>query len=357
MTTHTAPAISVVMAAYNGAGLIEDTIASVLAQTCADFEVIVCDDASTDDTLQRLRAMADPRLVVIAAPVNGGPVVARNLAFAQARGRYIVGLDQDDLCHPHRFATQLAYLETHPDTVLVASAVDLIEAGTVRPPRAPLHTAPALIDWRLQLGNPLVWSSVMLRAEAARSLDVFERTDRRYAEDFDLYHRLAAHGTLARIDQPLVTYRIHPGGASQRYTRMMEDSATAVLVEAHGALFGPAAHDAARLVLIHFTAGVPVPDQPTLLRLNQVLGTLHDRFMATRSVSAADCALIMDEYARLWWRMADASVRAGALTLDAAAAACPAGLRPHHPAPARAASSAAIGAWRALRLRWRASAQ
>jgi hypothetical protein len=359
MTTHTAPAISVVMAAYNGAGLIEDTIASVLAQTCADFEVIVCDDASTDDTLQRLRAIADPRVVVIAAPVNGGPVVARNLAFAQARGRYIVGLDQDDLCHPHRFATQLAYLEAHPEVVLVASAVDLIEAGTVRPPRAPLHTAPALIDWRLQLGNPLVWSSVMLRADAARSLDVFERTDRRYAEDFDLYHRIAAHGTLARIDQPLVTYRIHPGGASQRYTRMMEDSATAVLAQAHAALFGSpeAAQAAARLVLIHFTAGVPVPDQATLRRLNQVLGLLHDRFMATRRVSAADQALIMQEYARLWWRMADASVRAGALSLDAAAAACPAGLRPRHPAPARAASSAAIGAWRALRSRWRASAQ
>ena len=87
MTATPVPLISVVMAAYNGAGLIEDTIASVLAQDCPDFELVVVDDASTDDTLARLQALADPRIRVIAAPVNGGPVVARNIAFAAARGR------------------------------------------------------------------------------------------------------------------------------------------------------------------------------------------------------------------------------------------------------------------------------
>jgi len=356
MTASGAPAISVVMAAYNGAGLIEDTIASVLVQGFADFELIVVDDASTDDTLARLRAIDDPRLVVIAAETNGGPVVARNRAFAAARGGYIVGLDQDDLCHPDRFATQIAYLESHPDTVLVASAVDLLENGAIRLPRAPLRTSPALIDWRLQFGNPLVWSSVMFRADAARRLDVFERVDRRYAEDFDLYHRLAALGGLARIDRPLVTYRMHPGGASQRYRQAMDASAAAVLAEPYAALFGDEADDAARLVLSHFAGALPVPDRATLARLDAMLGAVHDRFCAARKLSSADRTLIMDEYARLWWRMADASVRSGALSLDTVTAACPQGLRSRHPSSRRAMSSAVVGGVRSLFSRWKAFA-
>jgi hypothetical protein len=67
--------------------------------------------------------------------------------------------------------------------------------------------------------------------------------------------------------------------------------------------------------------------------------------------------LIVAEYSRMWWRMADASVRSGAITLDAATATCPAGLRPRHPLPRRAFSSAAIGTARALFSRWKALAQ
>jgi hypothetical protein len=357
MNRPVAPLISVVMAAYNGAGWIEQTIASVLAQDCADFELIVVDDASSDDTLARLRAFSDRRLRVYAAQVNAGPVVARNMAFAAARGRYIVGLDQDDLCHPDRFSTQVAWLEANPGAVLVASAVNLIEGGTVTLPRAPLRTTPALIDWRLQFGNPLVWSSVMIRAAALRRLDVFERVDRRYAEDFDLYHRLAPLGTLARIDRPLVTYRIHPGGASRRYTAAMDDSATQVLAQAHGALFGAEAAAAARLALVHFTGGAAVPDLATLERVTAVVGRIHDRFCARHRLSPADRALIVAEYARMWWRMADAGVRSGAITPGGASAACPSGLRPRHPQPRRALSSAMIGTARSVLSRWKALAR
>jgi glycosyltransferase involved in cell wall biosynthesis len=351
------PLISVVMAAYNGGALIEETVASVLAQDLPDFELIVVDDASTDDTLARLRALTDPRIRVIAAPVNGGPVVARNMAFAVARGRYIVGLDQDDLCHRTRFSTQVAWLEAHPEAVLVASAVELLESGSVRSPLSPLRTTPALIDWRLQFGNPLVWSSVMIRADALRRLAVFERPQCLYAEDFDLYHRLSAHGTLARIDQPLLTYRIHPGGASRRYTETMDNSATRVLAETYTGLFGADAQAAARLAVVHFTGGVALPDAAALDRLTRVVGTVHDRFCATRRLSGLDRALIAGEYSRMWWRVADASVRSGAIAPGVARSACPGGLRTRHLSARRAASSAVIGAGRALFSRWKALPQ
>lgn len=349
----TAPAISVVMAAYNGGALVEETIASVLAQTFADFELVVVDDCSTDDTLARLRAITDPRVNVIAAPANGGPVVARNLAFAQAQGAMIVGLDQDDLCHPTRFAAQHAYLEAHPEVVLVASAVDLLQGGTIHPPRAPLITSPAAIDWHMQFGNPLVWSSVMFRGAAARSLAVFERTDRLYAEDFDLYHRLADLGAIARIDAPLATYRIHPGGASKRYTARMEQSAAAVLAHCHGELLGEDAAEASELVLRHFASGNPVDSVDGLQRICALVETIHAHVLATRRHDPADLVLIMANYARLWWRLADACVRSGALGLAQVAQVCPKGLERTRPSRMRTASSALIGTGRALASRLR----
>ena len=111
-----APAVSVVMAVYNGAALLPETLASLRAQTFTDWELVAFDDCSKDDSIAVLRAFGDPRIRVIAAAENGGPVVARNRAFAEARGRYVAGLDQDDISLPERFAKQVAFLDTHPDT-------------------------------------------------------------------------------------------------------------------------------------------------------------------------------------------------------------------------------------------------
>ncbi|MDE2302900.1 MAG: glycosyltransferase [Sphingomonadales bacterium] len=346
-----APAISVLVPAYDGAALIGETIASVLAQSDPDFEVIVVDDCSRDDTLARLRAIGDRRLRVIAAERNGGPVAARNRAFAEARGRYIAGLDQDDLCHPQRFAAQRAFLDAHPEVVLVASQVDYREGSTVLPPREPHRSAPALIDWQLHFGNPLVWSSVMFRAAPARALGTFEREERLYAEDFDFYHRLGALGAIARIDQPLLTYRIHEGGASKHSAARMIASATAVLAERYQPVFGIEADDAARLVVGHFASGNPVPDAAVLARLAGTVARVHEHFLATRPPDAAALALIMGEYSRRWWQVATASVRAGRVPLPLALGARPSGVALSDAGVVRAATSAVLGHCRAMKRR------
>ena len=350
-----APTISVIMPAYNGSAMIGETLASVFAQSFTDFEVIVVDDLSKDDTLAVLATIADPRLRVIASPVNGGPVVARSHAFSHARGRYIVGLDQDDLCHPDRFATQLSYLEAHPEVVLVASAADFLEAGVISPPRDPLHTSPVLIDWLLQVSNPIVWSSVMFRADAARGWSPFQRLERQMAEDFDLYHRLAQHGVIARIDTPLVTYRIHPGGASKVFTDRMVESASRVLAGPYERIFGAEAQDAARLVMRHFASGNPVSDAASLARLAGIVARVHEDFLATRRPDAGAQEAIMAEYARAWWRVAQASVRSGQLSLPSAVSARPEGLALTPRAVVRTGTSAVIGTYRAMTSRRRSA--
>src|SRR5205085_1624302 len=126
------PEISVVIPAYNAGRTISAALASVFAQTYRDFEVIVVDDGSTDDTPERVDEWAD-RLVSIRQP-NGGPGRARNEAIARARGRLVAFLDADDVWLPRKLERQVAYFQRFPTTGLLhtATLVNRAPAQTVR---------------------------------------------------------------------------------------------------------------------------------------------------------------------------------------------------------------------------------
>lgn len=317
-----APTVSVVMAAYNGARLIGATLDSLSRQTMRDWEAIVVDDASTDDTRVAVASHRDPRIHLIALSRNGGPVRARNRAVAVARGRYIAALDQDDLCHPDRLARQVAYLDADPRVALLGTAATVLDdAGTRAPARHAATTSPALLGWLLRIGNPLVWSSVMLRGEAARALHPFTRPEILYAEDFDLYHRVAPFGMVARLDAPLLTYRSHAGGASQRYEERMLASATRVLAADHRATFGDGAGASAGLVVRHVMHGAPVADRAALARLGAMIAALKADHLARQPVGNADRRLIEWETGRRWAEVVRIALAAGTIGMADALAA------------------------------------
>ena len=342
-----APAVSVIMAAYKGAALIGETIASLQAQSFTDWELIVVDDCSPDDTVAVVEAIDDPRIHLIRSETNGGPVVARNRAFAEARGHYIAALDQDDICLPDRLARQVAHLDAHPDTVLVSTAADFLIDGRVTPGNWPRPLNPALIDWLMLVQNPIVWSSVMFRAEAARRLDPFERPAMRYVEDFDLYHRLRQFGRIDQVDDALVQYRCHAGGASNMFTATMYAHAEALLAERHAARMGPDDPKIAPLVVRYCMAREPIPDGATLRQLFAGIAVLRQDF-EKRGNSAA-MPLVDREISRLWWRICRAGVRSGTLPLHHALAARPAGVAMGEGQAADMMVSQLIGGVRALR--------
>jgi glycosyltransferase involved in cell wall biosynthesis len=311
----TDPTVSVVIPAYNGAALIEETLASLSAQTLPDWEAIVVDDVSSDATRAVVAAWPDARVRLLCNEVNAGPVHTRNRGVAAARGRYVAGLDQDDLCLPERLARQVGYLDTHPDVALLGTQAHYLRDGVVGPSSYAPVTTPALIAWLMRIENPLVWSSVMVRGKVARALDPFTRPEILYAEDFDLYHRVQAHGRIARLDEPLLLYRQHAGGASQRFTETMRASAAAVLVEAQRRLFGEAADRIAALIVRHVMGGDPVPDRATLAALGAAIGRLQHDHLARHPLSADDRKLIRWETAQRWGRVGRAALRAGTLSL------------------------------------------
>jgi glycosyltransferase involved in cell wall biosynthesis len=124
------PRVTVVMAVYNAAQFLREAIASVLSQTYTDFELIVVDDASTDDSSAILRSYNDPRIRIIRHQTNLGASLSRNDALAAARGELIAIMDADDVCAPTRIERQVEFLQAHPAVGLVGCGIyDNIDAS------------------------------------------------------------------------------------------------------------------------------------------------------------------------------------------------------------------------------------
>lgn len=213
--------ISVVMAVYNGGSRLRGTLASIGAQTECDFELIVVDDGSTDDTPHILAACADPRLRVITQP-NGGLTRALIRGCAEARAAAIARHDSGDRSHPERFRRQLALLEEH---VLAAAATRMrgpegeelyVSRGDGEAIRhSLLHDPPSRIR-----GIPH-HASAMFRREDYLAAGGY-REAFRFAQDLDLWIRLAPRGRIAVVDEVLYEAALEPRSISSIHRREQE---------------------------------------------------------------------------------------------------------------------------------------
>jgi GT2 family glycosyltransferase len=342
--TPRAPVVSVLMTTFNGAGFVGASIASVLAQSFPDFELIVVDDGSTDATAQVLAGIGDTRVRVLRQAANGGVVAARNAGFLAARGRYVAALDHDDLSHPERLARQVAYLDAHPDVVLVATEIEIEEvAGRRHAPDHPTGGDPALIRWLLHVDNPLTWSSVMFRTDAVRRLGAFMRPEYELADDFDLYHRLLAVGEIARLDEVLTVYRWHARNTTYGREDALNANAVKVLEAAYAPPLGADAADAAMLVIRHLSDRKPVRDGATLARLGSYLSRLLEAFGAAQAIDAAQRATLASVTGTIWWRCVRAAMRSGMPGLRGQYGAQPALSAAFRPSQVDQALSALVG--------------
>ncbi|HRD54219.1 MAG TPA: glycosyltransferase family 2 protein, partial [Flavobacteriales bacterium] len=122
------PAVSVIMPAFNAAPYIASAITDVLASTFTDFELLVIDDGSTDDTAGIIESFHEPRIRLIRNGCNIGLTASLNKGLDAAQGRYIARMDADDRMHPERFAKQIAAMEADPGLALIACCVEQINA-------------------------------------------------------------------------------------------------------------------------------------------------------------------------------------------------------------------------------------
>lgn len=159
--------VSVIMAAYNAEETIEAAIRSILLQTHDNFELIICDDASTDNTWCLMRSLADEdsRIRLIRQEKNRGSAVARNRCLLQAQGEYIAIMDADDLCSENRLAVQVSFLEKHRKVAFVGLLGEVFHNIPGDCSKCyPYVAKPAAKDFLMTL--PFVHASLMFRSTA-----------------------------------------------------------------------------------------------------------------------------------------------------------------------------------------------
>jgi glycosyltransferase involved in cell wall biosynthesis len=182
------PGLGVVMPARDAAAFLAPALDSVLAQTAADFELVVVDDGSTDDTARILAAYAarDARIAVVRHERALGISAALNRGIETTRAGLIARMDADDVSAPERFARQLAFLAAHPDVVLCGTSARLLdERGTVSQVWS-VPTGAATIRALLPQGNCFVHGSVMFRRQPVERAGLYS-SDYPFAEDYELY--------------------------------------------------------------------------------------------------------------------------------------------------------------------------
>jgi Glycosyl transferase family 2 len=209
------PVVSVILPVYNCPGYVDQAIDSILSQTYSDFELIIIDDGSTDETPTILRRRTEPRIRLFTQK-NVGLAGTLNRGIELSRGRYIARQDQDDVSFPERLARQVAFLDAHPNCALVGTWAEIWVEGRKT---GRLHAHPSddsTLKYQLLLNNPFVHSSVMIRKLALDRVGGYSTDpERQPPEDYELWSRIARGFEVANIPEVLHAYREVQGSMSR----------------------------------------------------------------------------------------------------------------------------------------------
>lgn len=211
-----APLVSVVTPAFNARRFIAEAVGSVLAQTFADFEMLVVDDCSPDDTAEIVSALAraDGRVRLIQHRENGGPAAARDSALERARGRYVAFLDSDDLWLPGKLEEQISFMQERDAALSYTQYRRISEDGKPISPPIPI---PPRLDYRGLLKNTAMATSTVV---VDRTKTGPFRMIRTYYDDFALWLTLLKKGFVAHgLRKDLVRYRVVAGSWSRNKRR------------------------------------------------------------------------------------------------------------------------------------------
>ncbi len=221
------PQVSIVITCYNYASFVTSCLESVFAQTFSDYEIILVDDGSTDDSAQKIKPfLADTRLRYIKQQ-NGGQANAKNRGIQESVGRFIAFLDADDLWQPDKLKKQIPLFMDEKIGVVYSRQSFIGEHNDEVPssrrrktmlPRGGKVTSPLFMD------NFVPFSSSVVRADCFQQFDGFDESIA-MGIDWDLWLRLSTRYYFAFIDEPLLVYRVgHPGQMSKNALKRQECS-------------------------------------------------------------------------------------------------------------------------------------
>jgi glycosyltransferase involved in cell wall biosynthesis len=222
------PKVSVVIPAYNAMAYLPTTLETVFQQTFTDFEVVIVNDGSSDNIIEWVSSLTDPRIRLITQE-NQGLTGAHNTGIIQAQGEYIAFLDADDLWEPSKLEKQVSCLDKNPEVGLVDTWVLLIDekgisTGTVIKTNAEGNVWQQII----QCPTVVCGSSPLVRSACFQEVGLFDPELGSSSADWDMWIRVASRYAFALIKEPLTLYRQHRSSMSKNCEKMFQHNQSVI---------------------------------------------------------------------------------------------------------------------------------
>lgn len=196
--------VSVLMCAYNGQKDIKEAIDSILNQTFTDFEFIIINDCSTDNSAEIINSYTDNRIKLLTNETNLGLAASLNVGLKEAKGEYIVRMDSDDISLPNRLQTQVDFMDAHPNIGVCGSWIKVFgDANYFWRPKANAD----YLRCKLLFNTPLPHPTWIIRHSIIKQHNLYYSQTMRRAQDYDYLIRISSHAQLGCIQQCLLNYR------------------------------------------------------------------------------------------------------------------------------------------------------
>lgn len=207
------PEITVFMTAFNASRHISNAIKSILNQTFTDFELLIIDDGSKDETYNIAASFTDSRIRILKNEQNKGLLFSRNIALKEAKGKYLAILDSDDIALENRLEIQYKEFQKRPKLALLGTPTVVIDdAGKETGEYVDVKCGKEQIPTELFFANTFIHSSILMKTEVFRVVGGYQV---HLAEDYDLWVRIAMNHEVDNLNFPLVKYRKHDNNISK----------------------------------------------------------------------------------------------------------------------------------------------
>jgi glycosyltransferase involved in cell wall biosynthesis len=208
------PLVSVVMPVHNAGSFLMPAISSILNQTYKNLELIVVDDASTDDSARIIKSFKDKRIHLLRNKRNLGVTKSANLAIAKARGKFIARMDGDDISYPGRIEKQVSFLFRNKKVVAVGGQCDLIDSNSIKIGEKQFPSDFESIKQMIFRSVPIQQPSIMVAVNRLPKKFVWYDENFKTAEELELLFKLFSFGEVKNLKSKILKYRIHSGNTS-----------------------------------------------------------------------------------------------------------------------------------------------
>jgi glycosyltransferase involved in cell wall biosynthesis len=301
------PLISVILPVYNGAKYLKDSIESILNQDCSDFELIVINDGSSDNSEEIISSFNDPRIKYYFQK-NLGLARTLNRGIAEASGKYIARHDQDDISYKNRFSVQVNFLNKHRHVAVVGSwaNIKIFDLNTSRYIKHPVDDAALKVLFLFD--NYFVHSSVMIRKKSLEAVNGYsDDINRQPPEDYELWSRMMRSCSFANIPNFLICYREIPTSMSRTLASPILSNVIKISIEnLNWAIQDTSCQPEIDKLALLMHGNYKIITRPNFIVLARVLGkAVFGVLSITKSTALKNISIIFSLYFKLFCRWLD----------------------------------------------------